>query len=293
MSNRAQSHHLLIAPLLLALMTLAACSAPSSAIAPSQPRANSSETVVADAGAASARDAAASIRPITFIATKLLEPLALSGLHAAASQNITLESGEVRIEQRLVDENGVERLAIQSTPSGALRAISRSNVPFDGAVMSNSALVSRAILHLVSLTLPLGSGTPSVSAVGDRRIVAWERSVNGATVPGDGTRVVLSSSGALVGIAIEEADLALAPSRTVTAVAAKAAALALIPSGATLVGVPKLGWVAPALGAGDEADLLVPRELAWRLRGTLEDGTPFELHLDAGNLEMLGWDWAR
>jgi hypothetical protein len=132
-----------------------------------------------------------------------------------------------------------------------------------------------------------------VSAVGDRRIVAWERSVNGATVPGDGTRVVLSSSGALVGIAIEEADLALAPSRTVTAVAAKAAALALIPSGATLVGAPKLGWVAPALGAGDEADLLVPRELAWRLRGTLEDGTPFELHLDAGNLEMLGWDWAR
>ena len=49
----------------------------------------------------------------------------------------------------------------------------------------------------------------------------------------------------------------------------------------------------PALGAGDEEDLRVPRELAWRLRGALADGTPFELHLAAGTLALIGWDWAR
>ena len=280
-------------PLLFALMTFAACGSPSRAIAPSQPHGAASQSPLRDAGATDARDAAASIRPITAIALKLLEPLALAGLHVTASQNITLESGEVRIEQRLLDEYGAERLTTQSTPSGTLRAIWRSNVPFDGAVMSSSALVSRAILHLVSLTLPLGSGSPTVSAVGDRRIVAWERSVNGATVPGDGTRVILSASGALVGITIDEAELAPAPSRTSTAAAAKTAALLLLPNGATLAGAPKLGWVAPAIDVGDEEDLSAPRELAWRLRGALEDGTPFELHLDAGSLEMLGWDWAR
>ena len=159
--------------------------------------------------------------------------------------------------------------------------------------MSNTALVSRAILHLASLTLPLGGGTPLVSAAGDRRIVSWMRTVNGAPVLGDGTRVALSVSGALVGIAIDEAPLAPAPARITTVSAAKAAALLLVPSGAALSGTPKLGWVAPAIDAGDEEDLSAPRELAWRLRGTLADGTPFELHLAAGSLALLGWDWAR
>jgi hypothetical protein len=271
------------AGLALTLLTLAACGAPSRAIAPSSN----------PAGGVNAIDAAASIRPITAIAGRLLEPLALAGLTTAPSQIITLESGEVRIEQRLLDSAGLELLSIQSTPSGDLRSISRSNVPLGGAVMSNAALVSRAILHLASLTLPLGSGAPVVSAVGDRRLVTWGRTVNGVAVPGDGTRVALSVSGALVGIAIDEAPLVPAPARTTTAATAKTAALLLLPSGAALSGTPKLGWVAPAIDAGDEEDLSAPRELAWRLRGTLADGTPFELHLAAGSLALLGWDWAR
>jgi hypothetical protein len=117
--------------------------------------------------------------------------------------------------------------------------------------------------------------------------------VNGVAVPGDGTRVALSVSGALVGIAIDETPLAPAPARITTAAAAKSAALLLVPSGAALSGTPKLGWVAPAIDAGDEEDLSAPRELAWRLRGALADGTPFELHLAAGSLALLGWDWAR
>ncbi|MCX5979560.1 MAG: hypothetical protein NTV67_02920 [Chloroflexi bacterium] len=283
MSSPTHSHRLISAGLALTLLTLAACGAPTRALAPS-----SNHT-----GGANAIDAAASIRPITAIAGRLLEPLALAGLTTAPSQIITLESGEVRIEQRLLDSAGLELLSIQSTPSGDLRSISRSNVPLGGAVMSNAALVSRAILHLASLTLPLGSGAPVISAVADRRVVTWGRTVNGVAVPGDGTRVALSVSGALVGIAIDEAPLAPAPARVATVATAKTAALLLVPSGAALSGTPKLGWVAPAIDAGDEEDLSAPRELAWRLRGALADGTPFELHLAAGSLALLGWDWAR
>ena len=289
MSSPTRSHRLVSTGLAFTLLTLAACGAPSRAIAPSSDHAGGAGEV----GGADAIDAAAFIRPITAIAGRLLEPLALAGLTSAPSQIITLESGEVRIEQRLLDSTGLELLSIQSTPSGALRAISRSNVPLGGVVMSNTALVSRAILHLVSLTLPLGSGAPVVNAAGDRRIVSWGRTVSGAPVLGDGTRVALSVSGALVGIAIDEAPLASAPARIATLAAAKVAALRLVPSGAALSGTPKLGWVAPAIGAGDEEDLSAPRELAWRLRGTLADGTPFELHLAAGSLVLLGWDWAR
>ena len=283
MSSATHSHHLISAGLALTLLTLAACGAPSRAMAPSSDH----------AGGVNAIDAAASIRPITAIAGRLLEPLALTGLTSAPSQIITLESGEVRIEQRLLDSTGLELLSAQSTTSGDLRTISRSSVPLGGAAMSSTALVSRAILHLVSLTLPLGRGTPVISAVADRRIVSWGRTLNGVPVLGDGTRVALSVSGALVGIAIDEAPLAPAPARTTTAATAKAAALLLLPSGAALSGTPKLGWVAPAIDAGDEEDLSAPRELAWRLRGTLADGTPFELHLAAGSLALLGWDWAR
>ena len=283
MSSPTRSHRLMSAGLALTLLTLAACGAPSRAIAPSSDH----------AGGVSAIDAAASIRPISAIAGRLLEPLALAGLTSAPSQIITLENGEVRIEQRLLDSAGLELLSAQSTPSGDLRSISRSSVPLGAAVMSSTALVSRAILHLASLTLPLGGGTPLVSAAGDRRIVSWGRAVNGVPVLGDGTRVALSVSGALVGIAIDAAPLAPAPARITTAAAAKSAALLLLPSGATLSGAPKLGWVAPAIGAGDEEDLSAPRELAWRLRGALADGTPFELHLAAGSLALLGWDWAR
>ena len=283
MSSPTHSHRLISAGLALTLLTLAACGAPTRALAPSSD----------PSGGVNAIDAAASIRPITAIAGRLLEPLALAGLTTAPSQIITLESGEVRIEQRLLDSAGLELLSIQSKPSGELRSISRSSVPLGGAVMSNTALVSRAILHLASLTLPLGSGAPVISAVADRRVVTWGRTVNGVAVPGDGTRVALSVSGALVGIAIDEAPLAPAPARVATVATAKTAALLLVPSGATLSGTPKLGWVAPAIDAGDEEDLSAPRELAWRLRGALADGTPFELHLAAGSLALLGWDWAR
>jgi len=45
--------------------------------------------------------------------------------------------------------------------------------------------------------------------------------------------------------------------------------------------------------AGDEELRGTPRRLAWRIRGALADGRPLEAHLDAAQLALLGWDWAR
>jgi len=266
---------------LLPLLIAAACATPSSALAPDR-------TYVV-----SARDAAANLPPITSIAAALLEPLSTVGLRAEPGDLITLESGEERIEQRLVNTSGLALLTLQSTPGGELRLLARADVAYGGAVLSSAALRSRALLHLVTLRLALPRGTPIISSVAERRVVQWERAVNGIPVPGDGTRVIMSASGALVGVAIEES--ALAPSggalRSVTE--AKAAALALLPVGASLAGTPRLGWVHVGALAGDEELRDTPRRLAWRIRGALADGRPLEIHLDAAQLALLGWDWAR
>jgi len=271
------------AAVLLALLLAAACAAPSAATAPNLPFPS----------AESARDAAANLPPISGVAGALLEPLNTAGLRVAPGELITLESGEERIEQRLLDISGLAILTLQSTPAGEMRQLARANVPFTGAALSSAALRVRALLHLMSLTLPLPRGLPLTSSVGERRILTWERTVNGVEVPGDGTRVVMSASGALVGISIDESALAVQAGTPRSAAQARTAALALLPSGAVLSGTPKLGWVHPAIEGGDEELLSEPRQLAWRLRGTLADGTPFELHLEAMRLSLIGWDWAR
>lgn len=266
---------------LLPLLIAAACAAPSSALAPDR-------TYVVPA-----RDAAANLPPITGVAASLLEPLSTVGLRAEPGDLITLESGEERIEQRLVNTSGLAILTLQSTPGGELRLLARADVAYGGATLSSAALRSRALLHLVALRLALPRGTPIISSVAERRVVQWERMVNGVPVPGDGTRVIMSASGALVGVAIEESALAPASGVPRSAADAKAAALALLPSGASLTGAPRLGWVHMGALAGDEELRDTPRRLAWRIRGALADGRPLEIHLDAAQLALLGWDWAR
>lgn len=266
---------------LFPLFIAAACATPSSAIAPDR-------TYVV-----SARDAAANLPPITGVAASLLEPLSTVGLRAEPGDLITLESGEERIEQRLVNTSGLALLTLQSTPEGELRLLARADVAYTGAVLNSAALRSRALLHLVALRLALPRGTPIISSVAERRVVQWERAVNGIPVPGDGTRVIMSASGALVGVAIEESPLAPGGGALRSVAEAKAAALALLPAGALLSGVPRLGWVHVGALAGDEELRDTPRRLAWRLRGALADGRPLEIHLDAAQLALLGWDWAR
>jgi len=266
---------------LLPLLIAAACATPSSALAPDR-------TYVVPA-----RDAAANLPPITGVAAALLEPLSTVGLRAEPGDLITLESGEERIEQRLVNTSGLALLTLQSTPGGELRLLARADVAYGGATLSSAALRSRALLHLAALRLALPRGTPIISSVAERRVVQWERSVNGIPVPGDGTRVVMSASGALVGVAIEESVLAVGGGVLRSAAEAKAAALALLPAGAVLTGVPRLGWVHVGALAGDEELRDTPRRLAWRIRGALADGKPLEVHLDAAQLTLLGWDWVR
>ena len=266
---------------LLPLLIAAACATPSSALAPDR-------TYVVPA-----RDAAANLPPITGVAASLLEPLSTVGLRAEPGDLITLESGEERIEQRLVNTSGLALLTLQSTPGGELRLLARADVAYGGATLSSAALRSRALLHLVALRLTLPRGTPIISSVAERRVVQWERSVNGVPVPGDGTRVIMSASGALVGVAIEESALTPASGKPRSAAEAKAAALALLPAGVSLAGAPRLGWVHLGALAGDEELRDTPRRLAWRIRGALADGRPLEIHLDAAQLALLGWDWAR
>ena len=266
---------------LLPLLIAAACATPSSALAPDR-------TYVVPA-----RDAAANLPPITGVAGALLEPLSTVGLRAEPGDLITLESGEERIEQRLVNASGLALLTLQSTPGGELRLLARADVAYGGATLSSAALRSRALLHLAALRLALPRGTPNISSVAERRVVQWERMVNGVPVPGDGTRVIMSASGALVGVAIEESALTPASGKSRSAAEAKAAALALLPAGASLAGTPRLGWVHVGALAGDEERRDIPRRLAWRIRGALADGRPLELHLDAAHLALLGWDWVR
>lgn len=279
---------------LLPLLIAAACATPSSALAPDRvgllnggsPQANATRIVPA-------RDAAANLPPITGVASALLEPLSTVGLRAEPGDLITLESGEERVEQRLVNTSGLALLTLQSTPGGELRLLARADVAFGGAALSSAALRSRALLHLVALRLTLPRGTPTISSVAERRVVQWERSVNGIPVPGDGTRVIMSASGALIGVAIEESALTIGRGALRSAADARAAALTLLPAGASLLGVPRLGWVHMGALAGDEELLDTPRRLAWRIRGALADGRPLEIHLDAAQLALLGWDWAR
>ena len=266
---------------LLPLLIAAACATPSSALAPDR-------TYVVPA-----RDAAANLPPITGVAAALLEPLSTVDLRAEPGALITLESGEERIEQRLVNTSGLALLTLQSTPGGELRLLARADVALGGAALSSAALRSRALLHLVALRLTLPRGTPIISSVAERRVVQWERSVNGVPVPGDGTRVIMSASGALVGVAIDESLLVPGGGAPRSAAEAKAAALALLPVGASLAGAPRLGWVHVGALDGDEELRDTPRRLAWRIRGALADGRSLEIHLDAAQLALLGWDWAR
>lgn len=266
---------------LLPLLIAAACATPSSALAPDR-------TYVVPA-----RDAAANLPPITGVAAALLEPLSTVGLHAEPGDLITLESGEERIEQRLVDTSGLALLTLQSTLGGELRLLARADVALGGTAINSAALRSRALLHLAALRLTLPRGTPNISSVAERRVVQWERMVNGVSVPGDGTRVIMSASGALVGVAIEESVLAVGGGALRGVAEAKVAALALLPAGASLTGAPRLGWVHVGALAGDEELRDTPRRLAWRIRGALADGRLLEIHLDAAQLALLGWDWAR
>ncbi len=264
--------------LTLLVALIAACSTPSTAIAPGR------TPVVASAGL--------NVRPITHIAAVLLEPLELRGLVAQPFDLVRSESGEQRVRQVMVGADGGEALRVESALDGSLRLIAKSGVALEGAALSESVAIARALRHLMRLSLDIPAGGPAVSQVAGRTLVVWTRQVRGVPVPNDGTRVVLNGAGALVGLAIEESPLAEPPARLARSDAALRAAAALFPSGAVADARPELAWVLPTDGAGEGSGQRTPRRLAWCVGGLLRDGAAFELQLDAGSLALLGWDGA-
>ena len=257
---------------------VAACGAPSTAIAPSR-------TPLADG-------AGLNLRSITTITAQLLTPLEVRGLVARPIALVRSESGELRTRQVLVGADGVEALRVESALDGSLRLIAKSRVALESAALSESAATARALRQLLRLGLEMPGGGPAVRSAAGRTLVMWTREVRGVPVPGDGTRVVLNGVGELVGLAIEESPLATPPARLARSDAALRAVAALLPSGAVADARPELAWVLPTEGAGEPLSQRVPRRLAWCVRGVLRDGAAFEVQLDAGNLALLGWDGA-
>ena len=264
--------------LALIVGSIAACGAPSAALAPSQ--------------RPMATLAGASVRSITQIAADLLSPLEVRGLTATPLRLVRSESGEQRVRQVLVGVGGVEAVRVESALDGSLRLIAKSGVAVDGAGLSESAAIARALRQLMRLGLQIPGGGPEVRSTAGRTLVIWDREVRGVLVPGDGIRVVLNGDGELVGLAIEESALAAAPARLARSDAALRAAAALTPSGALLGGKPELAWVLATEESGEPVGQRVPRRLAWCVSGALRDGAVFELQLDAGSLALLGWDGA-
>ncbi len=264
--------------LALLISLVAACGAPGTAIAPSR------TPVAVTAGL--------TLRPIANIAALLLEPLELRGLVDQPVDVVRSESGEQRARQVLIGVGGVEVLRVESALDGSLRLIAKSGVALDGGALSESAAIARALRHLVRLGLEMPGGGPAVQSAAGRTLVIWTRQVRGVPVLGDGTRVVLNGSGALVGLAIDESPLAAPPARIARGDAALRAAAALLPIGAFVGGSPELAWVLPTDGASEGSGQRTPRRLAWCVGGALRDGAAFELQLDAGSLVLLGWDGA-
>ena len=257
---------------------VAACGAPSTAIAPSR--------------APLANGAGLNVRPIATIAAQLLTPLELRSLVARPFTLVRSESGEQRTRQVLVGFDGVETLRVESALDGSLRLIAKSGVVLESAALSESAAIARALRQLLRLGLEMPGGGPAVRNAAGRTLVIWTREVRGVPVPGDGTRVVLNGRGELVGLAIEESPLATPAARLARSDVALRAAAALMPSGAVVDGTPELAWVLPSEGTGETLGQRVPRRLAWCVRGAMDDGAVFELQLDAGSLALLGWDGA-
>ena len=140
---------------------VAACGAPSTAIAPSR--------------APLADGAGLNLRSITTIAAQLLTPLEVRGLVARPIALVRSESGELRTRQVLVGADGVEALRVESALDGSLRLIAKSGVALESAALSESAATARALRQLLRLGLEMPGGGPAVRSAAGRTLVMWTR----------------------------------------------------------------------------------------------------------------------
>lgn len=261
----------------LVVALVAACGAPTTALAPSQHTPS--------------RLISSSVRSITQIGTELLGPLGVQGLAAAPLRVVRSESGELRLRQLLLRPGGVEAVRVESTLDGSIRLVAVSDVALESAPLNESAAIAYAIRHLARLGISMPPGRPTICQIAGRTLVIWDREVRAVPVLDDGIRVVLNGVGALVGVSIEESPLAAAPPQRARADAALRAATALLPIGAELSPGVELAWVLPSEADGSR-DEPAARRLAWCLTGKDHGGAAFALYLDAGSLTLLRWDGA-
>ena len=148
---------------------VAACGAPSTAIAPSR--------------APMANGAGLNIQSITAIAAGILSPMELRSLVARPFTLVRGESGEQRVRQVLVGADGVEALRVESALDGSLRLIAKSGVALESAALSESAAIARSLRQLLRLGLEMPGGGPEVRSTAGRTLVMWTREVRGVSVP--------------------------------------------------------------------------------------------------------------
>jgi hypothetical protein len=152
-----------------------------------------------------------------------------------------------------------------------------------------------------------GPGTPHATPTADKGWrVAWERSVGGTPVPGDGTTITLFADGTFHAAVHRERQLATAPATTLDRGTAERLArerlgvlLGSARGQARIVGA-RLAWVAPNdtfdASAPDAPDPVL--RLAWVVEARTvaplaERLRALELYLDAGDGTLLGGDLLR
>lgn len=176
--------------------------------------------------------------------------------------------------------------------------------PSGGRVIDGPAAAQRAdALARAAGHEPAGRPDVRTSAGGGGWSIAWQRTVDGVVVRGDGLRIALWSDGTFHGLNRTERPMAAAPGRQINAADARTAATAIIAARAggsagdlRVVAVERV-WLAPNDSFGG-ARLDAPAEilrLAWAVRldasGALAERVrSVEVWLDAGDGSLLGGD---
>jgi hypothetical protein len=176
--------------------------------------------------------------------------------------------------------------------------------PGGGRALDGPAATKRAdALARAAGHVPAGRADVHRSAGAGGWSVAWQRTVGGDVVRGDGLRIALWSDGSFHGLTRTERPLAAAPARQIGAGDARKAAVAVVAArvgGSTgdlrVVAVERV-WIAPNDSFGG-ARIDAPAEilrLAWAVRldatGALAERVrSVEIWLDAGDGSLLGGD---
>jgi hypothetical protein len=192
---------------------------------------------------------------------------------------------------------------------GRLLAVVRFGLRGDGGpALAESAARQRAQTLVAALGL-VATGTPRIVAAPSAAgwTVAWDRSVSGIAVPGDGLRLQLWPDGSVHGLSRSERTLATRPASLLDEAAARTVVLGRLDAWfrgtargqVTLIAL-SLAWVPPndtfAASAPDAPSAVL--RLAWVARagtsGALSENLrALEVYVDAGDGAILGGDILR